>query len=166
MTNFSLVRYQFKDKRKSCFFEIVIQSGNLGDLPRQKLGGLKPTFEFGPNWKRWQTLLEMAHLMRGQGKSGSGALVWDVLVYVPKKLGASALVDLEKALQTSLEEKLGTAATAAASADAGAVASASESGGTPGVSSPLATKKAGSSGTGVLSTVEGSGPGLPGPADY
>jgi hypothetical protein len=163
-------RYQFKDKSKSCFFEIVIQSGNLGDLPRQKLGGLKPTFEFGPNWKRWQTLLEMAHLMRGQGKSGSGALVWDVLVYVPKKLGASALVDLEKALQASLEEKLGTAATAAAasaaaSADAGAVASASESGGTPGVSSPLATKKAGSSGTGVPSTVEGRGPGL-GPADY
>jgi hypothetical protein len=134
-TPLTFCRYQFKDLQKSCFFEVVIQSGELNDMPRQKLGGLKPTFEFGPNWKRWQTLLEMAHLMRGQGKSGSGALVWDVLVYVPKKLGAEDILEkmrhLEKALQASLEATAAAAAAAAAggaSSDTAAAASASGSG--------------------------------------
>lgn len=50
----------------------------LHTLSRGALGGLKPAFE-SRNWKRWQTLVEMARL-----KKEGNSLIWDITLCVPK----------------------------------------------------------------------------------
>jgi hypothetical protein len=55
---------------------------DLGELPCEELGGLKPEFEYGkPNWKRWQTLVEVAKMKQDQHGQIS---VWPVTIFVPK----------------------------------------------------------------------------------
>ena len=44
-----------------------------------ELGGVKPTFEGAPNWKRWQTVVEMAHLYTGRPNDA----VWDMMLCAP-----------------------------------------------------------------------------------
>jgi hypothetical protein len=120
-------RYQFEEEGKNCFFDVVVAQGELADFPREKLGGLKPVFEFGyekmhclichrtiahlrvsysPNWKRWQTLEEMAHLKRDQ--AGGQVLIWDVklgaLDVKQKAHGSAALGKRWKSAQPGAEE--------------------------------------------------------------
>ena len=52
----------------------------LHTLSRGALGGLKPAFE-SRNWKRWQTLVEMARL-----KKEGNSLIWDITLCVPKNM--------------------------------------------------------------------------------
>ena len=57
---------------------------DLKSLPQELLGGIKPEFQFGPNWKRWQTLVEVACCLKDQKEQGSRHMVWEVSVFVPK----------------------------------------------------------------------------------
>jgi hypothetical protein len=74
---------------EACIRTELWRNVELKSLPREVLGGLKPEFQGQPNWKRWQTLSEVASCLRDQGyghKEGKGShhLVWEVSVFVPK----------------------------------------------------------------------------------
>jgi hypothetical protein len=72
------------DRSRSRLFEIKRNWGNveLHDHTRNQLGGLKPSFQHGNNWKRWQTLIEMAKMKQDQLYHRNN--LWSVQVYVPK----------------------------------------------------------------------------------
>jgi len=53
---------------------------DLATLNAGALGGIKPAFDMQPNWKRWQTLVEMAHLFKGH----SNKVVWTIKLCAPR----------------------------------------------------------------------------------